>query len=69
MLVIPGAFYAEIGFGLTKIHNDMKAQMYTVSATFKQPFRLPREGSTLLVIECLKMSIQTNSDSINIKYS
>ncbi|XP_055895701.1 uncharacterized protein LOC106056651 [Biomphalaria glabrata] len=55
MLFLPGAFYPEIGFALSKLHSGMNAPLYSVSAQFEQPFNLPREGVTVLKIECTKV--------------
>ncbi|CAL1539754.1 unnamed protein product, partial [Lymnaea stagnalis] len=53
-LILPGAFYAELGFGLTKVMSTMKAAMYTVSVLFEQPFALPRDRCVEFSIDMTK---------------
>ncbi|XP_055894489.1 phenolphthiocerol/phthiocerol polyketide synthase subunit C-like isoform X2 [Biomphalaria glabrata] len=74
ILIVPGAFYVEVGLAISKSHLEMKAPMYTVSAQFEQAHRLSREGSTLFQVECIKMSSKRSelnpfvSYKINVKH-
>ncbi|KAH9495218.1 hypothetical protein Btru_015701 [Bulinus truncatus] len=57
MLIVPGAFYPEIGFALARFHQEMTAAAYSVSAQFEQPFRLSRDGATVMKVECERATL------------
>ncbi|KAH9495216.1 hypothetical protein Btru_015694 [Bulinus truncatus] len=63
MSIVPGAFYPEIGFALTKFHPEMKAPMYSVSAQFEQPFRLSADLATEFQIEYFTISDSSVSNT------
>ncbi|KAH9495215.1 hypothetical protein Btru_015693 [Bulinus truncatus] len=68
MSIVPGAFYPEIGFALTKFHPEMKAPMYSVSAQFEQPFHLSADVATEFQIEYCILSDRSSVSNTNSDY-
>lgn len=61
MLIVPGALYAETGFGLITQSADLNAPQYAVSVTFEQPCSFARDGALELDLE-VKKSPPTGSE-------